>query len=150
MINLQVKRKVTLPVDKTILLHAAQLTLDLENFTERSDMSVVIADDTFLKKLNLKYRGVNATTDVLSFSSSEQDPDTDSIYLGDVIVSLPRAEYQASAGGHPLVDELQLLVVHGTLHLLGYDHQKLSDKKEMQTVQDKVLSELGVRLENTL
>jgi probable rRNA maturation factor len=150
MINLRVKRKVKLSVDKNILLHAAQLTLDLENVTQGSALSVVIGDDTLLKKLNQKYRSIAATTDVLSFPSSELDPDTNSIYLGDVIISLPRAEYQASAGGHPLVYELQLLVVHGTLHLLGYDHLGRADKKKMQLAQDQVLNQLGVRLVNKL
>jgi len=146
MINLQIKRKVKLPVDKTILLHAAQLTLDLENVTQESALSVVIGDDMLLKKLNYKYRNIDTTTDVLSFPSGELDPDTKMIYLGDVVISLPRAEYQASAGGHPLVDELQLLVVHGTLHLLGYDHVEQADKEKMQAAQDKVLAQLAIKL----
>jgi probable rRNA maturation factor len=150
MINFQIKRSVKLPLEKKVLIHAAQLTLDLENVATASSMSVVIGDDSFLRKLNHKYRSVDATTDVLSFPSSEPDPDTNSIYLGDVIISLPRAEYQASADGYPLVDELQLLVVHGTLHLLGYDHLKRADKKNMQVAQDKILTRLGVNLANTL
>ena len=150
MINLQIKRKVKLPVDKTILLHAAQLTLDLENVAQESALSVVIGDDMLLKKLNYKYRSIDTTTDVLSFPSGELDPDTNLTYLGDVVISLPRAEYQASTGSHPLVDELQLLVVHGTLHLLGYDHLEQADKKNMQAAQDKVLTQLSVKLGITL
>jgi len=150
MINLQIKRKVKLPVDKTILLHAAQLTLDLENVAQESALSVVIGDDMLLKKLNYKYRSIDTTTDVLSFPSGELDPDTNLTYLGDVVISLPRAEYQASTGSHPLVDELQLLVVHGTLHLLGYDHLEQADKKKMQAAQDKVLTQLAVKLGITL
>lgn len=146
MINLQIKRKVKLPVDKTILLHAAQLTLDLENVAQESALSVVIGDDMLLKKLNYKFRNIDTTTDVLSFPSGELDPDTKMLYLGDVVISLPRAEYQASAGGHPLVDELQLLVVHGTLHLLGYDHLAQADKEKMQAAQDKALAQLAVKL----
>jgi len=150
MINLQIKPKVKLPVDKTILLHAAQLTLDLENVAQESALSVVIGDDMLLKKLNYKYRSIDTTTDVLSFPSGELDPDTNMTYLGDVVISLPRAEYQASAGSHPLLDELQLLVVHGTLHLLGYDHLEQADKKKMQAAQDKVLTQLAVKLGITL
>src|SRR4030065_1985870 len=121
MINLQVKRSVKLPIDKSILLHAAQLTLDTENVTAGSGLSVVIGDDNLLKRLNLRYRSIDTTTDVLSFPSSEPDPDNQSIYLGDVVISLPCAQENSSAGGHPVADELQLLVVHGILHLLGYD-----------------------------
>ncbi len=150
MIYLQVKRTVRLQVKKSVLLHAAQLTLEIENATAGSDISVVIGDDALLKRLNLKYLNVDAPTDVLSFSSSVVDPDTKSIYLGDVIISQPQAAYQATAGGHPLVDELQLLVVHGTLHLLGYDHLVRADKKKMQAAQDNVLKQLGLDLHYTL
>lgn len=150
MINLQVKRTVKLPVDKSSLLHTAQLTLGVEDATAGSDMSIVIGDDTLLKRLNLRYRSIDATTDVLSFPSREIDPDTRSLYLGDVIISLLRAQDQASAGGHSLEDELKLLVVHGTLHLLGYDHLEQADKKKMQAAQDSVLNQLGVKLVNTL
>jgi len=146
MITLQSKRKVKLPVDKSILLRAAQVTLDLEKTAQESALSLVIGDDTLLKKLNYKYRSIDTTTDVLSFPSGEFDPDSNMIYLGDVVISLPRAEYQACVGGHPLVDELQLLVVHGTLHLLGYDHIEQADKKKMQAAQDKVLTQLVVNL----
>jgi probable rRNA maturation factor len=146
MINLQVKRNVKLPVQKSVLVHAAQITLELENVTSESSMSVVIGGDAFLKKLNQKYRGIANSTDVLSFPSNEPDPDTNFLYLGDVVISLSRAEYQASTGGHPLVDELKLLVVHGTLHLLGYDHMMDADKQMMQLAQERALNQLGVQL----
>ena len=147
MIYLQIKRKVKLPVNKSIILHAARLTLDLENVDKESSIGIVIGDDTLLRKLNHKYRNVNSATDVLSFPSNEHDPDTNSIYLGDVIISLPRAEYQAIKGGHPMEDELQLLVIHGILHLLGYDHLGRIDKAKMQVAQDRVLAHLGISLE---
>ena len=89
---------------------------------------------------------MDAPTDVLSFPSGEVDPDTSSLYLGDVVISLPRAQEQASAEGHPLADELQLLVVHGILHLLGYDHEESKDKKRMRDMQDKILKQLGLDL----
>lgn len=150
MINLQVKRTVRLPIDKTIILYAAQLALDNINAYPSSDISVVIGDDRLLWRLNRKYRKINTSTDVLSFPSSEPDPDTKSIYLGDVVISLPRAQEQALVGGNSVADELQLLVVHGVLHLLGYDHIKTADKKKMQSAQENILAQLGVRLENTL
>lgn len=150
MIHLRVKRTVRLTVEKSILLHAAQLTLDSGSNTSSSDVSIVIGDDTLLKQLNRKYRNIQATTDVLSFPSNEPDPDTQSIYLGDVVISLPRANEQATHGGHPFSEELQLLVVHGTLHLMGYDHLDRADEKKMQALQNKILYQLGVKLENAL
>lgn len=148
MITIQVKRNVSLPVDRSILLHAAQLTLTSSNIPGQSNLTIVIGNDKLLQKLNHQYRQVDSPTDVLSFPSGEIDPDTDAPYLGDVIISLPRASEQASAENHPLADELQLLVVHGILHLLGYDHIRPGDKQKMQTAQNKILSQLGVQMVN--
>ena len=150
MVNLHVRRSVKLPVKRPVLIRAAQLTLDVENNSPNAEISVVIGDDKLLRNLNSKYRDTDAATDVLSFSSNETDPDTDVVYLGDVVISLPRAEEQALEVRHSLEDELQLLVVHGTLHLLGYDHMKPEDKKLMQGIQNNILTMLGIRLLNTL
>ena len=144
MVTIQVKRNVKLQADKAVLLHAAQLTLDMAGSAGQTDMGIVIGDDVFIKNLNHKFRQVDAPTDVLSFPTGEVDPDTTDLYLGDVVISLPRAQEQATAGGHALLEELQLLVVHGTLHLLGYDHASGSEKEKMQASQDKILDQLGI------
>jgi probable rRNA maturation factor len=81
---------------------------------------------------------------VLSFPASETDPETARRYLGDILVSIPRAEEQARAAGHALETEVQLLVVHGTLHLLGYDHAEAEEKKHMWAMQAEVLERLGI------
>ena len=150
MVTIQVKRSVRLLVDKSILLRAAQLTMDLTNPSNKSELSIVVGNDALLKSLNLKYRNVDATTDVLSFPSGEVDPDTQAYYLGDIVISLPRAQEQASTEGHLLVDEMLLLVVHGTLHLLGYDHMEPADKVKMQSAQDNILKQLGLKLTTIL
>jgi len=121
------------------------LTLKSTGSTNNTGLSIVIGNDAFIHKFNLKYRQIDSTTDVLSFPAGEIDPDTSAVYLGDVIISLPRAAEQASTEGHPIMDELQLLVVHGILHLLGYDHLELDDKKRMQIIQDQILQQLGVQ-----
>ena len=108
------------------------------------DLSVVLTDDARLQQLNRDYLGVDAPTDVLSFPASEMDPETGTSYLGDVLVSIPRAEAQAQTGGHPLEAEVQLLVVHGVLHLLGYDHAKPEEKADMWAVQAQVLEKIGL------
>lgn len=150
MITIQVKRNVTLPIDRSILLRAAQHTLVASNVSGHSDLTIVIGNDALLHRLNRQYRHVDSPTDVLSFPSGEIDPDTTKPYLGDVVISLPRATEQASSEGHSLADELQLLVVHGILHLLGYDHIQLADKKKMQSAQEGILSHVDVHLVNTL
>ena len=150
MVHLRVKRSVKLPVKKPVLKNAAQLTLAAGSAPAGTDLSIVIGDDALLERLNKKYRHIATSTDVLSFPSNELDPDTHTLYLGDVVISLPRAMEQATRGGHPLQDELQLLVIHGLLHLLGYDHLEEAEKKKMQAIQEDTLHRLGIKLENTL
>jgi probable rRNA maturation factor len=150
MITIQIKRNVRLPVDKSILVHAAQLALKMTETDNKSDLGIVIGNDALLHQLNLKFRQVDSATDVLSFPSDEVDPDTSDLYLGDIVISLPRAEEQASTEGHSLADELQLLVVHGALHLLGHDHAEVKDKMRMQLAQDHILKQLGLNLPNPL
>jgi probable rRNA maturation factor len=108
------------------------------------DISIVLTDDAQLHEMNRAYLGIDAPTDVLSFPASETDPDTGRRYLGDILISVPRAEEQARTAGHSLEAEAQLLVVHGTLHLLGYDHAGAAEKTRMWKAQAEVLEELGL------
>lgn len=120
------------------------LSPDPEIDFANADITIVLTDDRQLHELNLDYLGVDAPTDVLSFPASEMDPETGTTYLGDIILSIPRAIAQAQAGGHPVEAEAQLLVVHGTLHLLGYDHATDEEKAVMWGEQAKVLEKLGL------
>lgn len=126
-----------------LLERAAQAALDLQSALD-ADLTLVLTDDEQVCELNRLYRGVDAPTDVLAFPAGEPDPETGRLYLGDVILSLPRAAAQAAAGGHPLEAELQLLVVHGVLHLLGHDHAGDEDKARMWAAQAEVLEHLGI------
>lgn len=110
---------------------------------QSSDLSIVITGDDQLQQLNRQFLGIDAPTDVLSFPADEDDPDSGERYLGDVLISYPRAAAQAASGGHPLQDELQLLVVHGVLHLLGYDHAEPAERAHMWEVQAQALESLG-------
>ena len=131
------------PVEPAILEQTALQTLRHSDAALQADLTLVLTDDAQLQQLNLEYLGIDAPTDVLSFPGGDTDPDTQMLYLGDVIISLPRATAQAAAGGHPLEAELQLLVVHGTLHLLGHDHADPAEKARMWQAQAEVLSSLG-------
>jgi probable rRNA maturation factor len=129
------------------LLEAAVISvLSHQNSPSDSEITVLIEGDDRIQELNLQFMGINAPTDVLSFPSNEVDPETGKQYLGDIIISFPRALSQAKAAGHPIESELQLLVVHGTLHLLGFDHAGEEDKRQMWSVQEKILNDLGVKL----
>ena len=109
-----------------------------------ADLTLVFTDDAVIRELNRHYLGKDAPTDVLSFPASENDPETGHRYIGDVIISLPRAQEQAADAGHSLQAEVQLLVVHGLLHLLGQDHAEEEEKARMWATQSQILEHLGL------
>lgn len=131
-------------LESALLERAARITLDLESAPVDADLTIVLTDDAQLHELNLEYLGVDAPTDVLSFPASESDPETGIPYLGDILISIPRAAQQAQAAGHSVEAEVQLLVVHGTLHLLGHDHAEAEEKTRMWNAQAEVMSRLGL------
>jgi probable rRNA maturation factor len=122
------------------LKKAARATLAQQRVTERVELTIVITGNVQLRALNRQFRHIDAPTDVLSFDGDgDNAPPYGGQYLGDVIISYPRAKEQARAGGHPIEAELQLLVVHGVLHLLGHDHYSPAEKAQMWQVQAAVL-----------
>ncbi len=132
--------------DGRILKESIRAALDNEKLEQDVDLSLVIEDDQVLTELNKQYRGIDATTDVLSFQADEVDPASGITYIGDIIISLDQAQRQAEKSNHLLISELQLLAVHGTLHLLGYDHAEEDEKKKMWEIQKKILTSIGVNL----
>ena len=140
MINLELN----FPFPAHLLERAAHAALDHESEPLESDLSIVLTDDARLHKLNRDYLGIDASTDVLSFPASETDPETGARYIGDILVSVPRAQSQADAAGHALESEVQLLVVHGVLHLLGHDHGDPDEKARMWKAQAEILESLGL------
>ncbi|TLN14517.1 rRNA maturation RNase YbeY [bacterium] len=133
-------------ISKAVIERTVQAVLKHEAVSEESEVSIVIDNDLKLQELNSQFLGIDAPTDVLSFPSDEVDPDTGVPYLGDIILSLPKAQAQANEAGHSLEAEIQLLIVHGTLHLLGYDHADEEEKREMWECQKAILTDLDVRL----
>ena len=97
-------------------------------------VTVVLVSDRKIKELNRTYRGRNRPTDVLSFSYDDES------YLGDIIISVETAQRQAQEEGHSLERELSILVIHGFLHLLGYDHE--TDHGEMRALERKLWKKL--------
>ena len=117
--------------------------LDLSGIPD-ADLSIVLVDDARIQALNRDFLAHDAPTDVLSFPADEPDPETGRRYLGDVVISLARAEEQARERGHAAEAEMQLLVVHGVLHLLGHDHAEPGEKERMWMAQAQALERLGV------
>ena len=132
------------PFPEDLLERAAQAALEHEAQVSEPELSIVLTDDARLHELNREYLGIDAPTDVLSFPASETDPETGAPYLGDILISMPRAQAQATAAGHPLESEVQLLVVHGALHLLGHDHAQPEEKARMWKAQAEILEHLGL------
>lgn len=134
------------PVSEDLIERAANAALlhHASGESPEAELTIVLTDDTRLRELNRDYLGIDAPTDVLSFPASETDPETGAHYLGDILVSVARARAQAEAAGHPLESELQLLVVHGVLHLLGYDHAQAEEKARMWKTQADILEGLGL------
>ena len=133
-------------LDGALLREAAEAVLAAEDADPEANLTILISGDAYLQELNRQFMGLDEPTDVLSFPAEQVDPETGELYLGDIAISLERAQAQAGAGGHPLQAELQLLVVHGVLHLLGYDHGEPEEKEQMWAAQAKILQELGVPL----
>lgn len=140
MINLDIAEPFIPHVNPQLLEIAAQATLDHQQVSQESNLTLVISDDAHLQRLNRDFMAIDEPTDVLSFPAGHIDPDTGQPYLGDVIISYPRCEVQANAAGHPVDSEIQLLVVHGVLHLLGFDHRDEEEKARMWSAQEEILS----------
>jgi probable rRNA maturation factor len=134
----------TFTFSKDLIERAVQATLKHQSQSLDCDLTFVLTDDAQLKELNRDYLGIDAPTDVLSFPASESDPETGARYIGDVIISMPYATRSAEKAGHGLEAEVQLLVVHGVLHLLGHDHAEAEEKERMWKAQAEILESLGL------
>ncbi len=143
MIHIQIAEEFAARVPATLIEAAASVTLTHQVAPPGAEISIVITDNAQLQQLNSQFRGVDAPTDVLSFPADASDPDTGNPYLGDVLISCPKAAAQAAQGGHTLAAELQLLTVHGTLHLLGHDHAEPDEKARMWAAQEEILAQIG-------
>lgn len=123
------------------LKEAAQTVLARSGVESSVQMTIVIADDDAVAALNRQFRGVDAPTDVLSFPTYTRP------YLGDLIIAYRYAVQQAARLEHEFDDSFALLVVHGTLHLLGHDHDTPASRANMWTQQAAALSQLQIPLD---
>lgn len=116
--------------------------LDIED----SIVSITIIDNERIHEINRDYRGIDRPTDVISFAFMDEDinPENGLTNLGEIYISIEKAHEQAEEYGHSFERELCFLLVHGLLHLLGYDHMKKEDEIEMFSLQDEILESLGI------
>jgi probable rRNA maturation factor len=125
-----------------------QAVLDAEAVSPGVSLSIVVTDDDEIRALNQQFRGMDSPTDVLAFADDAPEttfvsPSDEPPYLGDVVLSYPRARSQAEEQGHGVARELRLLIVHGVLHLLGYDHDTADREAQMWAKQDEILSSVN-------
>ena len=111
-----------------------------------SFVSIVLTDNNHIHEINKTYRNIDRETDVISFAFMDNDENikSDITDLGEIYISLEKAHSQAEDYNHSFEREICFLLVHGLLHLLGYDHMNEKDEKEMFGLQDEILSSLGV------
>ena len=138
--NKQNKVDFTAELEETIYA-VVDKTFEYED-TEPRSVSVLITDNEEIHQLNLQYRQKDAPTDVLSFPLFDEDGNLDEEELGDIVISLEKAQAQAEEYNHSLKREVAFLTAHSMLHLLGYDHE--NGEQEMYTKQEEILNLLGI------
>ncbi|MEA1977244.1 MAG: rRNA maturation RNase YbeY [Chloroflexota bacterium] len=124
---------------------AALAALDAEA-AESGALTVVLTDEAQMQTFNREFSGKDISTDVLSFPDGTIDPDLNLMYFGDIIIAVPIAQEQAKRAEHSTNNELMLLAVHGTLHLLGFDHILPQEKDRMWAHQERILGQLGITI----
>jgi probable rRNA maturation factor len=136
-------------LDEARLRRAAATVIDQKGGPAEASLTIVVTNDDAVQALNRQYRGVDAPTDVLSFPADMPPIELgdEPLYLGDLVLAYPYAAAQAGREGHDLMDSLSLLVAHGTLHLLGYDHDTAANRAAMWAAQDRALAALDISLD---
>ena len=145
------QKEIKIPAGVRLLMRrCCQAVLQEEGFPEPAEICISFISNEEIKKLNHEFRGVDAITDVLSFPLGEngvydRNPDTGALQLGDIAISMQKAEQQAEQYGHTLQREVAYLTVHSTLHLLGYDHVNGGmEQVRMREREEAVLAKLGL------
>jgi probable rRNA maturation factor len=152
-LSIRIEKPFARIVSRKWLRQAVKLTLVHTGVSSPVELGLVIAGDETVHELNRSYRNVDRTTDVIAFALSERGaraehfitPPDDVIHLGEVIISYPQARRQAEEQRHPLERELALLVAHGVLHLLGYDHELPEQAEKMRAMESRVLDAIKAK-----
>ncbi len=132
------------------LRHVAAHSLQWANAPDHASLTIVFVSDEQIAEMNKSFRGQSGPTDILSFSAEPLPPgvsdDDESHYLGDIIISFPYIKRRIDTVEHSLMEELSLLVIHGALHLLGYDHDTAENQQAMWHMQNTCLAQLGISI----
>ena len=141
------QEKIVIPEDWTGKIErVAEICLQEEEIDPKAEIGLMFVDNEQIREMNKTYRDKDSATDVLSFPIYEADEaidDEEEILFGDIVISLERAAEQAEEYGHSLEREVMYLLVHGLLHLAGYDHMEDDEKKEMRQREEELLTVIG-------
>lgn len=134
----------TIPDLEALVRRAAEAAM-LDNEAPPSEISVVLSDDTHIRELNKHHRGMDKPTNVLSFPPARtKTPAGMPRFLGDIVLAFETVEREAAEETKPIENHLAHLVVHGVLHLLGYDHEDESEAETMEARERQILAKLGI------
>ena len=139
MLDFSIPRKYRALIDADRLTFAFQKSVEMLGLSPQTSAALKISDDASIRKLNKAYRGLDEATDVLSFENDFIDLETGARFIGDIVISIEKAQAQAAERGFSLQEELEMLLVHAVLHLNGYDHMEEADLEEMGSLQDEIL-----------
>ena len=144
---------------EAIALKVCEEVLMREQFPEDAEISLVITDAEEVHRLNLEFRGIDRTTDVLSFPGLDYEepsafeesidescinPDNDCVMLGDIVINAQKVKEQAAEYGHSELREFAFLIAHSMLHLCGYDHMTPEEAEVMEERQEQALESLEI------
>lgn len=149
-LNLQIKKGFGRYLDKRWLKSVVQEAVNALAFVSPVELSLVITDAVKTRRLNREYRGKNKPTDVLAFSmmdgkdeeKSFVNPPDGVLHLGEVVISYPQAAQQAAELGHSTEEEVALLIIHGVLHLVGYDHEQANEEEKMRAKEKEIMARI--------
>lgn len=132
------------PGPQRLVRRAVSAALDGAGFADPAEVSVRLTDDAEIRVLNREWRGQDKPTNVLSFPLDDDAPEGGPCPLGDIVVAFETCAREAREEDKPLGDHLAHMAVHGTLHLLGHDHETPAEAEEMEALERAVLARLGV------
>ena len=138
MISIIVRKPYLKLVNKQELIRTAELALNHLHPDRFVDLAILICSNNEISDINFNYRNLNQATDVLSFESSEVNPETGKLYLGDIVISFDFALDHSTRFSHDVSVELMVLLIHGILHLCGFDHSSKDEKHKMWMKQHEI------------
>ncbi len=150
MLTIKSRQVIRKELNKKRLQEVSTTAFRFLGYENEPEVTLQVTDDKTIREFNRQYRGTDEATDVLSFENAFTDPDSGETYLGDILISYETAKRQAEIRGLELMAELEMLLVHGILHLSGMDHAEVSDWEDMSTLQDSILAELNNPIQNSI